>query len=496
MPVTSPPGSALPVLFLPHGEICFEFYAFLRQPRTRGKSGTWKRLHAQAVMLLYDYLVAREPSLELHRGPADSFVSDFVECLLFGTVQPDGGDPTRLWWRPRSWRRVREMLLAITRFRDFLLGDDATLAGASNPERIGWLRECFARDARKNNSMLAHLHTASSRPDFAAPLVPFERAFAHARHSGRPVPFPNRLEAPFFSSGILGRRKRNTTNGVCPHTLRDLLYYLLLLFGGLRKSEPLHLFLDDVHPDIETGQGATVFLYHPEHGGVPGERRTRADLLRARYGLVPRCRLAHTDPLFAGWKSLAMEEDVPGLGPRSRVYWLNPLAGQLFWEAHRYYLAHVRSRFQHHPYYFVNLSGDGYGRPMTIDAVDESFGRALRRLGLSASAAAGLSPHAMRHSYAQALTEANLRPQIIQICMHHRCLSSQNVYTRPWPHQISSALSIAEAKIQRGIKDFDPSGLGLHWNSDPLGIFGLVDPRVPSTVLRGSRVTNHLERTP
>jgi integrase len=253
--------------------------------------------------------------------------------------------------------------------------------------------------------------------------------------------------------------------------VRDTLYFLLLMYGGLRKSEPLHIFLQDIEPDPEQPGSALVFLYHPESGPVHGERCRRTEYLRARYQLVPRNRLAVTDQLFAGWKSILLDEQTRLTGPRTRVYWRNPEAGCLFWQLHRVYMTLARPKRTSHPYYFVSLSGSGEGRPMTVDAVDDSFARALSRMDLSPDASAGLAPHCMRHLYAQELVDAGLDPAVIQMCLHHLSVASQIVYTRPTPGRLAEILAKAAEKIDRAQLDFDASSLGIRWKSDPLGIF-------------------------
>jgi integrase len=186
---------------------------------------------------------------------------------------------------------------------------------------------------------------------------------------------------------------------------------------------------------------------------------------------------------------MLLNEDVRGLGQRARVHWRNPHVSRLFWDLHSVYLRHVRPVTADHPYYFVNLSGSGFGRPMTTDAVDEALSRALRRMHLRPDATRGLSPHAMRHRYAQALVDAHIPPQFIQICLHHRSLASQLTYTRPFPHQIAAALEAAAIRIDLGLADFNPSALGVKWRSDPLGIFSTTAPDIPAHIAGDVRAT-------
>jgi hypothetical protein len=120
---------------------------------------------------------------------------------------------------------------------------------------------------------------------------------------------------------------------------------------------------------------------------------------------------------------------------------------------------------------------------MTRDAADDAFARATRRLGLSPDASLGLSPHAMRHRYAQDLVDLKLNPGAIQVCLHHRSPASQLAYTRPMPHQIARMFASVGEKIETGVADFDPSSLGITWRSDPLGIFTMTAPVIPPELM-------------
>lgn len=484
VPVMRPPGAFFPVLFLPGGDICYEFYAFLRQPAMRGRSGTWQNTHARAVGLLYDFYAATRGSDCLPRlDHANALVSDFIEALLYGTLQPDGSDPTGLHWNPISPDRTCGLLQAVRRFCAFL-EDESSLVklDPAVTNRVTSLRDDFAKAMRRRHSILAHLKAAQdSTANYT--FMPFERLLSQGRGNGRPIPFPKRVEAAFFAKGMLGRRQRNRVRGVCPHVVRDMLFFMLLAYGGLRKSEPLHLYLQDIVSDPDQPGSALVFLYHPESGFVHGEAVRRSEYLRTRYQLVPRNRLALADPLFSGWKSMLLSEETRLTGPRTRVYWRNPQAGRLFWELHRIYIQAIRPKHTKHPYYFVSLSGQDVGRPMTIDSVDDAFRRALARMDLVPDASIGLSPHCLRHLYAQELVDAGLSSAFIQICLHHTSLASQAVYTRPLPSRVAEVLSRAAEKIDRGELNFDAASLGITWKSDPLGIFSTTAPELRSPKL-------------
>ncbi len=365
LPVASPLGSSLPLIFFPDGEICYEFYSFLMRPAYRGRSGTWQHLHAQAVGRLYEfYAVTGSARGLVSQSSADALIADFIVALLKGTIRLDGSDPKGLYWLPASADQTKRMLDAIRTFGGFLEEEGSLVTlNPKTKRRINWLRKNFASAIRRNTSMLAHLKDQTDEPDPPS-FTPFERQIAQGRGRGRPIPFPKALEVAFFAKGLISRRQRDLIRGICPHTVRDTLYFLLLMYGGLRKSEPLHLFLSDVVPDPAQPGSALVFLYHPETGPVNREQSRRSEYLRARYQLVPRNCLSITDPLFAGWKSMLLDEQTRFTGPRTRIYWRNPEVGRLFWQLHQVYIKLVRPKRTNHPYYFVSLSGTGEGRPM------------------------------------------------------------------------------------------------------------------------------------
>lgn len=482
VPASVPPGSSVPLLFYPDGTICHDFVRFLRCPLYLGKSGAWQMLHARALTRLWNYQACAVRVGEQSSEATASLVGHFVEALLYGTMQADGSDPTGLHWMPLGWSETHRYLQALIRFANFQAEEGRARGPALLPSaRPSGLALWESFQNRRAHSLLAHLKDFDGAAERRDSPPPFARQLLGSRQARCPSPFPKPLEAAFFVNGILRRRRRDVTRGLCPHAIRDALLFWLLLYGGLRKSEPLHLFLGDIEPDAD--RGATVWLHHPESGHAPDSKLTRSEYLRRTYGLFPRCRLAISDPMFAGWKSVALNESSRSRGRFDRVHWITRHAGRFFWALHTLYVTQIRPKTAKHPYYFVNLSRSAYGRPMTIDAIDDAFARALRRLRLLPDASQGLSPHAMRHRYGQALVEGDIKPKAIQLCMHHRHPASHHIYTRPSPQQLTEVLQKAFSKIEAGVADFDPSSLGIKWRSDPLGLFSTSNPDLPSELL-------------
>ena len=280
IPFAKPPGSALPILVLPDGTLCHELYQFFRAPAHRGRSASWRKLHIDAVALFYDHyhaLLAGPTPASRDAAASAEVLADFAERLLYGTVHPNGRDPTGLFWSGHTSRRSYDLLLAVRSFCRFLCeGQGSPAPTPPTCERVLTAREWFARQKRSENSVLAHLGEFSNgqqKRDAPALPLPFTRQIAGGRGGGRPTPFPVPLELPFFRDGLLPTGEvSQTQRGIA---IRNTLLFLLLLFGGLRKSEPLHLLLQDVEHD-PVGQGTTVWFTDEAVAAWKAEPRTTA----------------------------------------------------------------------------------------------------------------------------------------------------------------------------------------------------------------------------
>lgn len=222
------------------------------------------------------------------------------------------------------------------------------------------------------------------------------------------------------------------------------MFLLLLAFGALRSCEPLHLFVGDISYDFLRGTGALVSLWHPALGAVPwgdGRWPNRRAYLVQEFGLRPRNEIKGHQR--AGWKNLLLEESVPPYGQRSRVYWVVPEAGMLFWHLHAAYVSHVRPQTDTHPYYFSSLWGDAYAAPWTLDAAGDTFNRAVHSIGLEPASARGLCMHALRHRVAHWMRLGGVAPAHRQVVLHHQSVESQEVYGRPEAGDVAEALLAA-----------------------------------------------------
>lgn len=236
--------------------------------------------------------------------------------------------------------------------------------------------------------------------------------------------------------------------------------FMLQAFGGLRVSEPLHLWFNDIWIGNLSGEERCIpHLRHPSQAptailGVPG---TRATFLASK-GLSPRHHNSASSSFHAGWKNLATEESAT-----TRVCFIHPTIEELFIQYFKYYLQYRRDVLSirikrgeiDHPWLFVSLGEDRCrgrsctGNPYSINAFRRALTRAFNRVELKTGELVprgkqfGNVPHGLRHAYAKLLVNAGAPQKAIQKALHHRHILSQEVYTAADWKAVDGALTAA-----------------------------------------------------
>jgi hypothetical protein len=423
---------------------------FFLIPRNRNKSLTWQTKACRAIGCLYDYLHtvrdAKQPDRPI------TYLSDFVQALLSGTIGSSGDDPTGLYWPPTSWSRISETLSFVNAFSDYCVRQYDTPAlnpkvAATFPERLAAYRKL---DIRNEHSLLKHL---------GASRVEKEQANrARAVISPR-SPKVNDLSPPRFPPAALtellstGYKRSNRGQRLSDrYYLRDMMICILQRFGGLRASEPLHLYVTDVLENKHDPGSAEVRLYHPELGrfsyrdALTGEivHASRTEFLRDRYGLAPRNQL--TNKMRAGWKELMLDVDAPHY--YATVRWFPSTWAKTFWQLYQTYVREVLLRQLDHPYLFISLDkGKSLGSPYTLSAYYENHAAAVQRIGVNVSKAEGTTTHGFRHAYGNSLKVAGVPDKVIQVCMHHKSATSQGIYTLPDAETVSRELEAGRNRL-------------------------------------------------
>ena len=434
----------------------------------------------QAVGLLIDYMEANHEAFD---DPKDLF-NTFVQRLYSGTVGVDGNDPSGLYWDARTPPVVRVLVNHLSKFSDWMAQEQGSRQ--LNPwrqatraeEQLAWA----AWHHQKSRSFLGHTMDV----DAAALKVSRARSVLLKRNpviDHEPVKFfPEERISDLLFKGFIVPGKQKSPRIEERLNLRDILITVLMHYGGLRMSEPFHLYIHDVIPD-ETAPGeALVKVYHPSLGLAPPDLRDakgkavscdRATYLRDKYGMLPRTDYKKTHTLQAGWKGNALD----GAQHYMHVHWVPRWAGELFWKLWVFYMAQ-RDRIMaqrdrsipDHPYAFVTREGKPYG----IKAFEDAHAKALSRIGLVAAKALGTTPHAHRHAFGQRLADLQLDAVFVKKALHHKSLESQTVYTEPDRTKLKRAIDAAESRaaaagdgaarpppdfLAYGFKDVDPLGL-------------------------------------
>ncbi|MCY1413557.1 site-specific tyrosine recombinase XerC [compost metagenome] len=423
--------AVLPVVVTEHGVLSpFVRYIYLRRRMSR----SWQDAATLAIQLLLEFTEANQGFYE---QPKDLFAA-FSDALYTGTVE-SGRDPSGLYWQARQPDDASKLISHITQFSDWLSDINENPNLQLNPwreatrheQRLNWA----AYTHRRDKAFLSHLVFRDE------PQTDQSRAI---RSQGLPIEHLTLAKA-FPEAGIdlllTDGFRRRARDGRGPTNLRNVLITLLMHNGGLRLSEALSLWSDDV--TIENGE-VIVRVYHPEYGLAPDSRTNRATYLQHRFGLLPRKRLVKaTDPLFLGWKDPLITDPARKC---FEVYFFPHSAGeefaQLWLDYHRKQRVKPLLNAQH-PYAFTNRDGQPYSHRMFRKAHQ----LAVERIGLEPEKLLGTTPHGHRHAFGQRLAAAGASDLTIKTAMHHKSIESSQTYTQPTSTDLRNRMNELESRL-------------------------------------------------
>lgn len=440
--------AAAPMAMLPLVEYVLE--------HGRTRSLAWQRELARAVGLFVDFLQA---NFEHFRGmdSRPQVLAAFADALVGGTVDRTGDDTSRLFWEPKSIARSTVVLNSVTTFSDWLV--DRYAAIALNPWKTANLAEQIAYwrrfEKRRANALLMHTMSRDAYASSATQVrtVQIKRKAAAVTPGTPPKTFPDARMQDLILTGFALRGKPASLPWYERINVRDAMITILLHGGGLRESEPFHLFVSDVAIDPRNPNNTLVRLYHPEQGSAPNDfvdpisgkhiPGDRESYLRTKWNLDPR-NLTH-GRFHAGWKDLQLTDQ---RGKYALVHWFPSYWGEVFLQLFKIYITKFRSRHCHHPYLFVSHKDSVAGDPYTIDSYRQAHAKAVRRIGLEPSKEFGTTPHGHRHAFGQALVNAGVEQKVVQHALHHKSIESQTPYTLPSAVQVAAALKEAEGRLR------------------------------------------------
>lgn len=432
----------LPVIITEHGVLDqFAEYMHLKM----GMSRSWQDSATFAVQLLLEYMEANQ---RFHGTPKSLFTS-FSDALFTGTIH-GRSDTSGLYWDARPTDRASQLIGQLTEFSDWLavVNENADLQlnpwreATRHEERLNWA----AYTHRRDKAFLSHLWRSK-------PQTNQSRA-VRSRHLpvDRLTPakaLPEEYFEPLIHEGF--RRRARDSKG--PTDLRNLCITYLMHYGGLRLSEALSLWSDDV-----TFEGGEVIVraYHPSQGLAPDGKSMRVNYLKKEYALQPRVSLVKAiDPLYLGWKNPMLTDPARKC---FEVFFYPQDKGLEFAEMWRDY--HMNQRVkpkagEGHPYAFTNRDGQPYSHRMFRKAHQ----LAIERIGLECNKMLGTTPHGHRHAFGQRLGDAGASALLIKNAMHHQDILSAQVYTQPSAGKMRRELRDMEARMLLRIKNDSNSQL-------------------------------------
>lgn len=409
--------------------------------RERNFSIESERAYAFAVSRFMNWVDARKRAGSFGKDDFNSFLHD----LSFGAEYPPEGG-VGLWWTASSPQTVSLVESRVAEFSDWLSTVHGTVAAnpktrsASYTERIRSIKSFLSK---KRASMMGHAKSRS-KADADAKTSRIVATPGRRLNLAKAVAaFPEEKINDLIWKGFARSGVSESAALWEKWNLRDILITLLCLYGGLRESEPMHLWVSDVFADPLDAESCRVLIHHPEAGMIEcGKTSDGKDKLitRSEY-LSKHCSgrkplTQETGRRHAGWKGCLLTE-------RKRkafhVFWINPEAGRLFKALWSIYLLHARPHTPGVPWAFLGKDG----LPLGAQAFSDSFKAAVERIGLKASKWNGTTPHGLRHRYGQWLNDLDISTKHGQICMHHANPLSQEVYREAGAEEVRQALSDA-----------------------------------------------------
>ncbi|OTG65538.1 gamma-mobile-trio recombinase GmtY [Acinetobacter silvestris] len=457
-----------PVLMDENNEIIQPFLDFVLKLKRDGKSQSTINNSTRATQRLLEYMAANPNGF----STPQTMFENFSSCLYSGTISEEGLDPSGLYWLPHSKQVAQIYIYALSQLTDWMAENHKStsmnpfIKADSHTQRLN-----YAAWFRKNqNDFLGHI-----KDKHINSTVRYARSIQGRKPLGKQIhdaiEFPENTFEKFYFSGLGGALD-------CRVALRDQLILLLMHGGGLRESEALHLWIEDVLIDPFNNNSVKVRVYHPEEGRAPNKWRgrsnqtTRAAYLLEKYALTPRNQLSGKKNV--GWKNRLTDNKDSYL----EIHWFPIQFGEIFAKAWNNYMRYLVCIERNHPYAFISFHSQHLGEAYTLNAFHDNYRRGLKRIGLDVSKSDGLSPHSHRHAYGRRLSRAGVEPIIIKKCLHHSSIESQLVYTTPSLKEVTKALTAAteqllnpsdsneetctpswQVLLQHGFDDIDPYNL-------------------------------------
>ncbi|ONC62726.1 hypothetical protein AQ920_18740 [Burkholderia pseudomallei] len=392
----------------------------------------------RAVLHLHDFCWARHGQKALTEQDAHSLIGEFLTAKKVGTDKPDGTYPLGLFWRPVRRATLLKYLAALNSFDTWQSAFHGSKHLNPAEQRLMTAWELYTEFRRREHwDPMLHLFPARRKEKV---LHLHQAPHWHQRLQRAPRSSPKCFPLAAFVD--LVEQCNNP---------RDKMLYLQMFGLGLRISELLHLFAEDVFGIGQYGD-ARIRLDDPETGlwkwrDSQGKHRstTRTIYLESDWSnvefedthpelcrLVPRTRYGRRGGMYAGFKGMTFHLG-SGIDPTAfgnEAVWIDPRIGVYFLKCFEAYMAehfHGRpKRWPFHPWLYIQLDRKNFGLPMTLPAVKKMWNRSMKRLGLENL---HLGPHSLRHLAGYYCANVLRHPiETTQVLLRHARVESTQIY--------------------------------------------------------------------
>lgn len=431
--ISAPDCETMPTLILypdseePHASFTVARYARYIQKEGHASYATIvKDLKYIGLLFDYFYLIAK-PNFE-EFNDWELFIESFLNDFDKGAV---------LNWKAASNKEYSYCKNTIREFCKFVFGKETKRKLLPNEELDieASISRSYEYSAHLKSSLLFHVKRHSSN---------IQSSHANKKRGRKRSSGGSKL-VKFFPPEYLTSLIDETPN------VRDKIILLMAGYGGRRQCEIVQILVNDVEP---TNGRLEVMLAHPEDSSMTWINRigrrcsgTREEYLKSMYGLKSRLSMGGL-PSKAGWKGIKYDD---AENQKSYMWFIEEKVERYLLYLHMRYMKEVRNNYTHHPYYFVDQSGEPLKMKGMYDLIDRACKRLEKKYGVNLKGKRG---HSLRHHYGfycADILEMDLL--MIRKYMGHKKISSTAIYTHISPEKARLALQNAqdEAKLKNKI---------------------------------------------
>jgi len=429
LPIKQLNGRTIPTLLV-NDKISLLTFAYIRNLQQQGLSQSTILKHITSISLLWEFYLSHDAANSFNDK---TFLKDFIDLRIEGSLV---NKELSIQWKPVQVKTVKIDILNISSFFDFLeLNFQVDNLNKTEVSYYNDVKKSLNTGSYNKHSLLAHKrgHALYSR----------DKVIQRKDNTGTHI----NSEYKAFPHDYVDKL-------IEVSSLRDKLIFILLSYGGIRSSELLHIFLNDISYDEEKDT-ARIILSNPVESPMNWTKNgikksgLRKEFLQDKFNKIPRNQLSKNNPKFSGWKSMT-EDD--GKMHMSLVHWSNPTMGKLFYELHLLYMKERLNSPIDTPYYFITLSGKNYGQDFTLNALKFQFYSYAKKIGLDRQDS-GINLHGLRHFYGYYCANIlKLNKDTTQRMMHHRSVNSTEVYYQKTLETIQDELNTGYKEASKNLQ--------------------------------------------